>query len=252
MNEMTHMGFEAEQKSTAYAGLARNYLNNGETWMAVHAQVASDLFAAKTACGVDPSLIVEEDGSAPFAAFLASAPNSIFSSTSDSSKAIEYIREGIESLLPKDALGAWQSNRSDVSGFQGKVLGTDLLASAFVSARLGSLSPADFVIARFEEAAEFYADASEAELAGDPHSSIKARHQGDLAMLEGWLVQRSLDVNDAALIQTTLRWDLAMNAIENLGELPEEPQAAARVIRSRMAWALGPDDAKKFSELFIA
>jgi hypothetical protein len=252
MNEMTQMGFEAEQKSTAYAGLARHYLNNGETWMAVHAQVASDLFAAKTACGVDPSLVVDEDGSAPFAAFLASAPKSIFSSKSDSSKAIEYIREGIEILLPKESIAAWESARADVSGFEGKDLGTDLLASAFVSARLGSLSPEDFIVARFEEAAEFYADASEAEHAGDLHSSIKARHQGDLAMLEGWLVQRSLEVNDAALIQTTLRWDLALNAIESLGELPEEPEAAARVIRSRMAWALGPDDAKKFSQLFIA
>jgi hypothetical protein len=252
MNEMTQMGFEAEQKSTAYAGLARHYLNNGETWMAVHAQVASDLFAAKTACGVDPSLIVDEDGSAPFAAFLASSPTTIFASTADSFNAVEHIRKGIESLLPEEAIEAWESRRSDISGFQAKVLGTDLLASAFVSARLGDLEPEDFVIARFEEAAELYADASEAELSGDLHSSIKARHQGDLAMLEGWLVQRSLDVNDAALIQTTLRWDLAMNAIDSLEELPEEPQAAARIIRSRMAWALGPEDAKKFSELFIA
>lgn len=251
MDDMTRMGLEAAQKSTAYAGLARNYLNNGETWMAVHAQAASDLFAAKTVCGVDPSLVIEDDGKAPFAEYLAAAPDSVFAATADAFNVIEYVRQGIRSILPSTDVEAWESVCSDVSGFLGKVLGSDLLASAFVSARLGSLAPDEFVVARFEEAAEFYSDASEAELSGDLHSAIKSRHQGDLAMLEGWLVQRSLDVNDSALIQTTLRWDLAMTAIDSLGELPEEPQSAARVIRSRMAWALGPEDAKKFSELFI-
>lgn len=252
MDEMTRLGLEAAQKSTAYAGLARNYLNNGETWMAVHAQVASDLFAAKTACGVDPSLIIEEDGNAPFAEYLAAAPSSVFAATADALSVIEYVRSGIMSLLPETDVEAWESACVDISGFADRVLGSDLLASAFVSARLGSLAPSEFVIARFEEAAELYSEASEAELSGDVRSAIKSRHQGDLAMLEGWLVQRSLDVNDNALIQTTLRWDLAMTAIDGLGEIPEEPQAAARVIRSRMAWALGPEDAKKFSELFIA
>lgn len=252
MDEMTRLGLEAAQKSTAYAGLARNYLNNGETWMAVHAQVASDLFAAKTACGIDPSLIIDENGSAPFSEYLTTAPESVFSSTANALNVIDYVREGIRSLLPEDAVTLWESKCSDVSSFTDKVLGSDLLASAFVSARLGSLSPNEFIVARFEEAAEFYANASEAELSGDTHSAIKSRHRGDMAMLEGWLVQRSLDVSDDALIQTTLRWDLAMSAIDGLGELPEEPQAAARVIRSRMAWALGPEDAKKFAELFIA
>lgn len=252
MDEMTRMGLEAEQKSAAYAGLARNYLNNGETWMAVHAQVASDLFAAKTACGVDPSLIVDEDGTAPFSAYLAAAPKDVFSATADALKVVQHVREGIESLLTVGTVDAWKDACADVAGFEGKTLGSDLLASAFVSARLGSLNPEEFVVARFEEAAELYSEASEAELAGDPHASIKIRHQADLAMLEGWLVQRSLDVQDHALIQTTLRWDLAMTAIDSLGELPEEPKAASLVIRSRMAWALGPEDAKKFSDLFVA
>lgn len=252
MNEMTQERKDAAQKAAAYAGLARNYLNNGETWMAVHAQVASDLFAAKAVCGFDPSLLVDDNGASPFAEYLSAAPKSVFSAKADSHAVIEYIRAGVEELVPEAHLTGWRSTLAPIDGFANRLLGSDLLASAFVSARLGDLAPDAFVIARFEEAAEFYALASEAELAEDFYSAIKARHKGDLATFEAWLVQRSIDVNDTALIQTTLRWDLAMHAIESLGELPEDPQVAARTIRSRMAWALGPEDARKFAALFVA
>lgn len=252
MNEMNHERQDAAQKAAAYAGLARNYLNNGETWMAVHAQTAADLFAAKAVWGFDPSLIVEEDGESPFSFHLASAPKGAFAATADAASVVEYIRSGIEAVLPEEHHTGWRSILGSLDGFVGKPLGSDLLATAFVSARLGDLTAEAFIVARLEEAAECYARAVEAELSDDPHSAIKARHSGDLATFEAWLVQRSMEVNDTALIQTTLRWDLAMSAIEHLGDLPEDPRAAARVIRSRMAWALGPEDAQQFATMFIA
>lgn len=251
MTDTLHETQDAAQKAAAYAGLARNYLNNGEVWMAVHAQVAADLFAAKAVCGFDPSTVMNEDGTIPFADFVASAPRKTVSGRADSHGVVTFIREGIETLIPSELISAWQSVLADVSGFAGKKLGSDLLASALVSARLGDLTSEDFVIVRFEEAAELYAQAAAAEAAGDLQGSIRLRHQGDLATFEGWLVQRSVDVADHALIQTTLRWDLAMTAIDQIGELPEDPQAASRVIRSRMAWALGPKDAEEFASLFV-
>lgn len=252
MTDVTREGLDAAQKAVAYSGLARNYLNNGETWMAVHSQVAADLSAAKSVCGFDPSLLLNEDGVSLFSTYLAAAPAKQFAAKANALNVVEYIREGILTLIPATLEESWTASLSDLSGFADRVLGNDLLASAFVTARLGDLSPEAFVVSRFEEAADFFAQSVDAEISGDMELAVKAHHQGDLAMYEGWLVQRSIDVNDRALIQTTLRWDLAMAAIDALGVLPEDPQSISWLVRSRMAWALGTEDAKRFAEVFVA
>lgn len=118
--------------------------------------------------------------------------------------------------------------------------------AALVERRLQGHSTADFVHERYREAREFLVHAHAEHLGGDDASAIQTAYQGDVRCLEGYLVESAVAVGDAGLLTVTVRWELAVMAMEELAGLPADFAAAVGAIRDAIAHALGEPDASRF------
>ena len=134
----------------------------------------------------------------------------------------------------------------DLGFLEGLAAPTPGLFAALVERRLQGHSTADFVHERYREAREFLVHAHAEHLGGDDASAIQAAYQGDVRCLEGYLVESAVAVGDAGLLTVTIRWELAVSAMEGLAALPADFEGAVRTIRDAIADALGEPDASRF------
>lgn len=227
---------DAEQKTRSFAGLSRQYAAQGHAWLALHAQAASDLAAAHYAT---LSTGVDSWDRAPLTEALAAMDIE----GCDASQAIFHTRREIGESLTDDAFALWRDTTATTHHLNG--LGTvtcDTFRQA-LEARFADLAVEEYLWRRTQEAQQ--AD-DEARTTLDTVMAIRRHYDGDVAAYESWLIRRSLALGDFPLTQYELLWALGMAAIGGLPALPEDALTARQMVLSRLAWALGPEEALEF------
>lgn len=243
---------DAEQKELAYRGLAHHYLSLGDAWLAVHAQALSDVYAATRVSGANPADILN-DKSGASALAEAVGSNRALKKAKSPLDAIVAIRGVIDGALTEMESSVWRTQLEGLGPFDHFTGPFDTVqAIALRDARLGGLTAEEFIANRRGAAGESYRMAAQHRADGNHWGAIVATYEGDLATFEGWLVERSVEVGDHLLIQTEFKWTLAVAALEKVGELPNDDGAASALVRSRLAWAAGPQDAHTLISLFPA
>lgn len=238
---------DAEHKERAYQGLARHYLSSGESWLALHAQLIADLAAANAVSGYNVSQNRTPDGANTLATLLGSASTTSLGESVNPKNAVDRARKEIEKVVDTRVLRAWENRLSDPSAYEFASDATPTAARVLRETRLGGQSPEEFVTSRRTAAEANYQYAVQCYDAGDEWGAIEAIYGADLFNFEAWLVQRSINAGDDLLVQVELKWTLAMKAIDQMGAMPTVLNDAVRLVRSRLAWALGPVDAALFA-----
>jgi hypothetical protein len=156
------------------------------------------------------------------------------------------MRSAIRKAISVESRASWNRNLTLPSGFDELEAPASDVSLTLAEARFAGLSPAEFAEARFFASLEHRAQAATQRAAGSPWDAIVSEYEADLAAFEGWLVERSIACGDEAFALTEIRWSLALAAVNTITELPETLEAAQRMLRSRLAWALGPRDIDDF------
>lgn len=236
---------DARAKAQAYDGLAARYLRAGDTFLAVHAQITADIYHAVAMGKVDPLHFerLQFTGEQSIERFISRAALLRWNRLpADASPAdiIKWFRKNISYRLPLRQVKLWRQNLSDVQRFLDMPEPDATLASSFAKVRIGERDPHMWVNARFSSADRYAARSKELRSNGSRRQALRAWYASDLASFEAWLVSRSLASGDRLLIQAELRWELAMEAIEQIESLPEDFESARDTVRSRLAWVVGP------------
>jgi hypothetical protein len=117
--------------------------------------------------------------------------------------------------------------------------------AASVQARLLGLSAREFVSRRRTEAAAAMLEAQTHRVRGETSAAIQSAYQGDFTALDAYLVESAVAAGDNALLTVTIRWDLAVQAVQELPGLPDDFSAAIAVIRSAIAVGIGEADGRR-------
>lgn len=234
----------AAQRHASYAGLAQAYAAQQEGWLALHAQAAADLAGAEAAvlrAGADDARLQAFRNDAHDALAAADAP------LDDPVRAAQAFRDAIGSALTHAEAEPWQASLASLDALAEAGPVTEDDGPRVRAARLETMDAGEYVAAWQAAQAQHASDAAAASAAGDPRTAIEASRLADLAGFEAWLICRSAALGDDDLTQCQLLWTLALAAIEAAGELPEDREQAEFVIRSRIAWAVGADEASSLA-----
>jgi hypothetical protein len=239
---------DAKAKAQAYEGLAERYLRAGETFLALHAQIAADVARAVSLGTNDPMGFARgRDGHSVLERAIArtsALPWNRLPVDANPQDTLEWLRRFISLRLPLGTVRKWRKSLAPADRFAFAAPVDPQLATNFATLRVGQRDPYQWVNAKFR-AADLYADRARALLDyGSQRQALRAWFASDLAAFEAWLVSRSLAAGDKLLVQTELRWQLAMAAIEQISSLPEGYEQARTSVRSRLAWAVGPEAAE--------
>jgi hypothetical protein len=221
---------DAQQKAQALAGLARIYASNNDLWSALHAQLAADIATATVVVGMPLRLTA-----ADIVPALADLDDR------DAIEVLNLMRDAIRSSLPEAA-----RTQFDVHATPARDLflvgdrPDPAQTLALAAARTGGLTVEDYVSHRVAQAREGYAAASAARTAGDTWAVVVANYEADLAAYEAWLLSRSQQAGDITFVQAEIGWALTVATLEQISELPNDPDAATLLVRSRLAWSTGP------------
>lgn len=241
----TPQAADAQHKERAYRGLAKHYAQlphgaaSGDGWLAVHAQLAADLAAAVVVGAPNPTR-VGPDGRSALAVTLLDNADLLERATART--VVTDLRNRIEHGLDEAYRSAWRARLASPAYLPEETPTADL-AQMLRDQRLGGMSPAMFADAQFAHADQQMAAARDLLARGKTWPAVEAGYAADLAAFEGWLVARSAAAGDDDLVMTELRWTLAVAALETLEGLPEDLEPASNIVRSRLAWAVGPSDA---------
>lgn len=228
---------DSTHKSAAYAGLAKNYAKAHETWLALHCQFASDLAAAQGA------LIETGLDATAFADSVAASLN--FSQIDPSQPHLSALqaRDAISRVLPEDRRGAWRDRLFHNLAYLDSLPPASPRGIEKISEdRLKGMSIDEYLAQKRQEQDDFRNKAIEAWDNGDSWGSIEGTYGADLAGFEAWLVERSRSIGDTYLLQAELIWTLACAALEQIPQMPEDYDSAVAMVRSRLAWAVGPQE----------
>ncbi len=232
---------DADQKERAYQGLVKYYVNTGDAWPALHAQVTSDFCAATI---VLSELNVDE------------APNLVNLATElqeDSpivegltpSEVLDVYRVRIYNALPEVAQHVWRERVGTINVFGELETLSPETTLAMADARFEGRTPEEFVSQKFGEADQHMVLAKEHHDRGAEWDAVLAAYSADLAAFEAWLFEHSIITDDTSFVVAEIRWTLAVKALEGIVELPTEVNEAMALVRSRLAWVLGPKDARE-------
>lgn len=231
---------DADMKTQSYQGMSREYAAAGHSWLAVHAQVASDLAAADHAALLSNSTTWDRDAVA----------DSIANLDLDGSTARDAAyatREAISAGLDDIAFEVWREYISGLDHLEGLPTVDLTLLQQGLEERFAHTSAEEYLGYRLTEAEEGSARA--ASLAADTASipdAIVAQYDADVAAFEAWLLQRSITIKDFHFTQYEMLWSLGMAAVASLPPLPGDAEAARHMVLSRLAWAIGPVEAPDF------
>lgn len=192
------------------------------------------------------------DGRAPQRQYVAALDHvaaAVAGAGADAATAGELVRSTRAAFVVglEDAVATDVNDRlADVTYLDVLAAPTPLEFAALAERRLQGRSIIDFSHERYREAREFLVHAHSEHLGGDDASAIQAAYQGDIRCLEGYLVESAAAVGDERLLTVTTRWELVVQALEDLRGLPADFAGAVRAIRGAMAQALGEPDAARF------
>jgi len=235
---------DAEHKEKSYRGLAHHYAKNGNTWMAVHAQATADVAALTVALNQRFNFV-------DAAAALSDGGVKTAGDSSDAKHAVEQFRIFLAERLTEEQRAAWRARLAPLAYLEGlPAISPDWLRET-VSARFDELDPADFVSTKMADAVSHMSKATVLLSEGREWEAIEACYESDLNVFEGWLINRSIFVKDTEFVQTEMRWALAVAVLESLSSLPTDFSEAAAVVRSRLVWVVGPNDAEDLADHFL-
>lgn len=238
---------DAQHKERAYRGLALHYaLTVGDAWLALHAQVAADL-AAATVVGCENPTLVGPDGVPALAGALQDASVHLDGEPGDAEHALAAVRNVIEHALPESSRGAWRARLADIAFLSALPPATPDLVQDMNDDRTQGMDVDDYIQMRYDEADEHMDRAGALRRDGQEWEAIQATYASDLCAFEAWLLARSVNVGDEDCVQAEMRWALAVAALEALTSLPTDVDEASFLVRSRLAWAVGPHDARDFA-----
>lgn len=242
MNIMQELLIDSMQKKKAFQGLAHTYAREGNSWMAIHSQFISDLFAVE-------HLLLEQGASTDdFRGVILSAITSNVIDVENARVAVENYRKILRGSLPEEIAQQWETGIAKLD-YLNTIIGMVDSAPARIAkaGRVGEMSVQDYALGRRREQGEYLANANAMYEAGDMWEAINNMYNADLSGFEAWLVQRSIVLGDEDLVFCDLLWALAVAALEQLTSLPEDPAQAVFIVRSRLAWVVGPREAKDLS-----
>jgi hypothetical protein len=228
---------DAHHKNAAYSGMAHAYAAKHETWLALHAQFAADLAAAQGALlsdGLDPHGLSEVVRSSLDASQMDPAQPYL--------SALQA-RDSISRVLPHDTVGQWRVMLAHLGHFENQPPASPDGIATLTRERLDGQDAQSFLVNKRQEQEECRVQAVEAWDAGDVWGAIEGTYGADLACFEAWLVRRSLLIGDDSLIHAELMWTLACAALEKIPAIPEDYDAAVALVRSRLSWTVGPQEA---------
>jgi hypothetical protein len=236
---------DATQKELAYRGLGSQYVEQGNAWLALHAFASADLHAALR--------VLASNGydAAPFLQATSEAFPSIANRFEDGMNPFQALvtsRTRMLLCLPEELRGEWHHSLGMADIFEGQdILSLDRL-NDMVRDHLDGRTVEEFIDWAYTESYRLAAAAARKRAAGDEWGAVVDSYAADLAAFEAWLFERSLSIGDTTFSQAEMRWALAVAALENISALPEDATDASFLVRSRLAWALGPVDAEAFAD----
>lgn len=236
---------DAVHKHQAYTGLAHHYAKTDNVWLALHAQTIADLAAVE---------LVLLDVGAPSETVMAAIQGSLadqgdqIDQASEASAALNLIRDCIAANLPDDLVAPWLDRISESDYLAGSKVAAEQ-TEQLVLARFGGEEASAFIANRYAEASRESARIAELHDANESWEAVLAGYTSDLAVFEAWIFERSLRINDLTFAQAEMRWALAVAALEAVTELPDDVENSRFLVRSRLAWTLGPQDAAAFARV---
>lgn len=226
---------DAQQKNAALSGLAHSYARQDESWLALHAQCAADLAAMRATLYAGGAQDTEEvdtriSQSLVFTIVDAAEPK----------EAAQKSRDVIASHLKEDQRIYWQNALHPID-YLARVPAASLQGIRAINAeRFPNGDVDEFLRTRRAEQHDRRVEAVAAWDEGNVWGAIDGTYAADLAGFEAWLVQRSRTIKDTEYVQTELLWTLACAALERIPAMPEDYDAAVGLVRSRLAWSVGP------------
>lgn len=236
---------DATQKELAYRGLGRQYVEQGNAWLALHAFASADIHAALRVLvsnGYDAQefLKTANDAFPTVSDRLADGGNPFHS--------LVTVRTRILLSLPEEVRGEWHHGIGMADIFDGlDVLNVDRL-NDMVRDHFDGKTVEEFIAWAYTESYRLAASAARKRAAGDEWGAVVDSYAADLSAFEAWLFERSLSIGDTTFSQAEMRWALAVASLETISALPENATDASFLVRSRLAWALGPVDAEAFAD----
>lgn len=223
---------DATQKSRALRGLAHEYTDHEDPWLALHAHLAADLMAARLAW----PQATDELWSEFTAAAAAHLAQTEFPSVP--AEALALARGVLAAYLPAEVVQAWIASLDPAAELAGAL--TPVGARMLAQARLSGLTLQEY---RIKKATESVAIASRVTLAmieEEMWTAVETMYDADMAAFEAWLAERAELADDDELVSIELRWMLTVGALSALKQMPEDFYKAVGVVRSRLAWTAGP------------
>jgi hypothetical protein len=236
---------DAAQKELAYRGLGRQYVDQGNAWLALHAFAHADLYSALRLLG---------ENNVDTTDFLSKASDAFdgiadrFADDMDPFMALITFRTRVLLCIPEDLRPQWHRSIGSARLFGDLETLSPAETNIMVSDHLGGRSVHDFIDWAYTEGYRLAAAAARKRAMGDEWGAVVDTYAADLSSFEAWLFERALLVGDSTFAQAEMRWALAVSALETITALPEDAGDAAYVVRTRLAWALGPQEAAAFAD----
>lgn len=234
----------ARQYAIACAGIAQHYAAAGDSWSALHAQVLSYTATAE--------LVLRLYSIEPTETLLKVADGIETLDLSTSDNKAQPILSAVLSIfareLPAECVADFFSIIMSPHDLRLNTPIDVLLHEKVIERWLDGNTPEDFLLARRETQLNNLKQARDHIIAGETEDAILAIHNADVAAYETWIVEHALATGDKGFVRARMQWDFFVESLANLSSLPADMVESIHLVRSRMAWALGPDNARNFAD----
>lgn len=236
----------AQQYTIACTGIAQHYAAAGDLWHAIHAQTLGYVSAA------DFVLRAHRYTPQPYLTAIAEAIETLPTRAPDATTitlTLHHILKTIAGELPADTLDDFFDaiiNPRDLALTDVPV--TPEIHDKVINQWLNGLSPQAFIKNRRETQVAHLFQAQRYAEDNDMEAAALEMHHADVAAFEAWLIEHALDTGDDTLTRARIQWDFFVESLSHIAYLPADLVESVTIVRSRMAWPLGPDNARTFAE----
>lgn len=243
--DSTTMKNYARQYAIAASGIAQHYAAAGDAWNALHAQVLSYTATAELVMrlhSLEPRETIVNIADGIEKLETASASDSAEKLLSD---VLKVFAQELPSICVADFFSVIMSPRDlDIT-----TPIDDRLHEQVIARWLDGMTAQQFIRNRRELQVRYLTQAKALIEAGDMENAILAIHNSDVAAFETWLIEHAVDTGDTGFTRARIQWDFFVETIANLSYLPAEMSESIKTVRSRMAWTLGPANARNFADV---
>jgi len=246
---------DATVKIRTYAQLSRTYAAHGDTYLAVMATWAADVYVLqallwerglKASAHPDGQFFTVGAAVSTALAHYAQAP----AATTSARQAVEAARAGLLAAFDPSVQGLLAAgfialDHLDALPPVGAGAGEQAAA-----VRLAGRSATDLVSELHATAVDCMAVAREMRSAGRTEDAMRQAYLADMASFEAYLIEAAGVVGDPWLVTVDLRWGAVTEAIAALPGLPADVVEAAGVIREQVTAVLGPVEAARLRARF--